>query len=1008
MAAILGIVASLVGPATEIGKCIAAPIKRQFSYLCCFSSIVQSLREEADKLEDARAELKMRVTTAENNAEVIVRQVRTWFENVNDIQMKMREIESEIESRGLSIKSRYSISKKAKTTAQVMKELRDGSSFNHVSQLAPSASTVSVPLGTTSEFESRKHIEDGIITTLRNKNVNMLGICGMGGIGKTTMAKRIMNRVREEDLFDEIVMVVVSQLVDVLKIQDDIAESLGLTLVDRSLSSRAHKLRIRLMCEKRILIVLDDIWKNLNLDDLGIPYERNFKGCTIVLTSRDRDVLRAMSAQKVFVVATLSKVEAWSLFRENIGTSLDDHKLLSVAHKIVKECKGLPLALVTVGVALKDRREEFIWEDALQQLKSSNPIDMPNVLEDVYKPLRLSYNFLESEHAKSLFLLCCLFPEDAHIPIQHLTFYCWGLRVFEELRNMVDARNRVWMLVEMLKNRFLLLDIEMEGFVQMHDVVRDVAIFIASDRGLVPKLSLMTWKEENSYNDCTWISSFLGERAELLKEMVLPNLRLLQIDNNRGENFQMNDYFFDGIRGLNVMSIACPSLRRLPHTTHLLKKLRTLVLHRCYCLDSIFVVGELESLEILVCDNCDSIEELPAEMKRLTRLRLLELSLCWKLKTIAPGVISSLVGLEELKMVMCFDKWEPEAMKEGKERKNAGLRELQSLSHLTYLKINVEDSTLAAEEMSLSAKLVKFDIRIGNYYITDFSAERFNKRICLQLTGDISLGHWINTLLRSTECLDSTGDGSNNLELSHAQNIRWLSLKKCSTMKYIAKPVDCSFAVFPLLEWLYLQELANLEEICSGFISSDSFQNLQYLRLKSLPALKHLWKSSNPYQNGISLCSNLCSIYIYHCDSIRNLFTLSAKDCLPQLEGLVLESCEMMEQVFLWNADDNKKGVAFTFPNLKSLVLRYLPRLSVFLKGIGSVEFPQLTELLIVGCPKMKSLVSYIGHDHNTCLHLLGNPKVCTVYIQLLVFCFIRKIRTWYKFNFISFADCIW
>ncbi|KAL8489982.1 hypothetical protein ACS0TY_025762 [Phlomoides rotata] len=362
------------------------------------------------------------VAAARRNNKVIVPGVETWLDDVNEIQAEMNAIEPEIrnlKSGCLAIMSRFSLSKKATKMAETMKNLQD--EHGKVGEIAlpalPAAMAPSIPLGQTYELESRKHFEEGIMATLREKKVRMMGICGMGGVGKTTMAKKIMSRAsreRGEGLFDEIVIVVVSQPVDMSRIQNEMAELLGLKLQVNGAFARAHELQKRLMNSKSILIILDDLWENLNLENLGIPDQKDLKDCTILLTSRNADVLGAMKVEKTFKMINLKAEEAWSLFKEKVGACADDPNLLSTAQHIVQECKGLPLALVTVGGALKDETNKAIWENSLQELKSSNP-DIQDFLEEVYNPLKLSYDLLKSEPTKLIFLMCCLFPEDHEI-----------------------------------------------------------------------------------------------------------------------------------------------------------------------------------------------------------------------------------------------------------------------------------------------------------------------------------------------------------------------------------------------------------------------------------------------------------------------------------------------------------------------------------------------------------------------------------------------------------------
>ncbi|KAL8513594.1 hypothetical protein ACS0TY_012897 [Phlomoides rotata] len=82
------IVLGVLGPAIELGKCIVVPIKRKFSYLCCFNSNVQNLNDEAKKPGDERAGLEMDVATAKNDAREVDPKVVSWLKVVNEIHKR--------------------------------------------------------------------------------------------------------------------------------------------------------------------------------------------------------------------------------------------------------------------------------------------------------------------------------------------------------------------------------------------------------------------------------------------------------------------------------------------------------------------------------------------------------------------------------------------------------------------------------------------------------------------------------------------------------------------------------------------------------------------------------------------------------------------------------------------------------------------------------------------------------------------------------------------------------
>ena len=110
----------------------------------------------------------------------------------------------------------------------------------------------------------------------------------------------------------------------------------------------------------------------------------------------------------------------------------------------------------------------------------SCPIKIEGMDEEVYKSIKSSYDFLKSE-AKSLLSLCSLHREDYNIEVEDLLKYGVGLDLFHNIHKIEDARYRVHTLVEGLKDSCFLLGGEDNGTVKVHDVIRDVVIYIAAE-----------------------------------------------------------------------------------------------------------------------------------------------------------------------------------------------------------------------------------------------------------------------------------------------------------------------------------------------------------------------------------------------------------------------------------------------------------------------------------------------------------------------------------------------
>ncbi|KAJ6314012.1 hypothetical protein OIU78_017630 [Salix suchowensis] len=275
---------------------------------------------------------------------------------------------------------------------------------------------------------------------LKDDNVNMIGLYGMGGVGKTTLVKEIGRRAKESQLFDVVLLATVSQNPNVMYMQDRMAESLDLCIDEKTTEGRANRLWQRLKTEKKLLVILDDVWKVVNLKEIGIPVGDDHRGCKVLLTSRDKDICSSMECQPLVFLSILSENEAWALFKINAGLRDEDSNLNTVAKKVARKCQGLPIALVTVGRALRGKSIDG-WEVASTKLKNSQLQNMER-------------------------------NEDYHIPIEDLTRYTVGYGIHQDVESIEDARKQVYVEIKTLKDCCMLLGTETEEDVKMHDLVR--------------------------------------------------------------------------------------------------------------------------------------------------------------------------------------------------------------------------------------------------------------------------------------------------------------------------------------------------------------------------------------------------------------------------------------------------------------------------------------------------------------------------------------------------------
>ncbi|XP_054790035.1 disease resistance protein SUMM2-like [Prosopis cineraria] len=140
-------------------------------------------------------------------------------------------------------------------------------------------------------LEWRKPILNSVVEALSDPNTHLIGVYGSHDEIKDTLLQRVRRRVQRDQLFDMVVTAAVTKYPDMRKIQEDIASQLGLTFIHVSKDKRAIELMHRVKNEQKILVVLCNLHKGLDLGKLGIPYGADHTGCKILLSSTSEDVL---------------------------------------------------------------------------------------------------------------------------------------------------------------------------------------------------------------------------------------------------------------------------------------------------------------------------------------------------------------------------------------------------------------------------------------------------------------------------------------------------------------------------------------------------------------------------------------------------------------------------------------------------------------------------------------------------------------------------------------------
>ncbi|KAG5255292.1 disease resistance protein [Salix suchowensis] len=929
---------------SKIAELLAGPIIKQFRYMFCFNNFVQEFNEQVMSLALALYRLQDVVDVAKRNAEEIEIDVNKWLEDAKNEMEGVNRLEKEKGKNGKCFTwcpkwiRLFKLSKALEKKTETLRKLEENSRDfrTKVSHKTPLQDIKFLPSKEFTPSESSKEAFEQIMKALKDDNVNMIGLYGMGG------------------LFDEVLSVTVSQNPNVMYIQDRMAESLGLQIDEKTIEGRANRLWQRLKTIKKILVILDDVWKVVDLKEIGIPFSDDHRGCKVLLTTRLRDICSYMECQQKVFLSILSENEAWALFKINAGLRDEDSTFNTVAKTVARECQGLPIALVTVGRALRDK-STVEWED--------------------------------------------------------LTRYAVGYGLHQDVESIEDARKQVYVEIKTLKDCCMLLGTETEEHVKMHDLVRDVAIQIASSKehGFMVKagIGLKEWPISNkSFEGCTTISLMGNKLAELPEGLVCPQLKVLLLELRHDLN--VPERFFEGMKEIEVLSLkgGCLSLQSLELSTNLL----SLLLIECKCYHHISL-RKLQRLKILGFIGLYYVGNLPDEIGELKELRLLDVSGCY-IGRIPVNLIGRLKKLEELMIegwgIIGYD---------STRGMNASLTELNSLSHLDVLSLKIPRVEFIPKDF-VFPRLLKYDIVLGNeysrtqyptstrLYLGDINITSLNEKTFKQLFPTVSQIVFSNVegldkIALSCDQMTIHGHGSQKDFLQRLEDVQvngcrdtrtLLELKRLPELKCIWKgPIR-----HVSLQSLVHLELLSLDKLTFIFTPSlaQCLDHLETLQIEYCSGLKHLISEKDDEMEIIPDSPGfpkLKTLYIIGCDKLEYVFPVSVSPSLLNLEEMKIVFGDNSKQIFYSGEGDalTRDGI-INFPQLRKLSFRG----DFFGPKNFTAQLPSLQVLTINGHDELGDLLAQLqdrrtGHELSLLrlknLHLSSLPDMRCIWKGLVL-----------------------
>ncbi|XP_031119414.1 disease resistance protein At4g27190-like isoform X2 [Ipomoea triloba] len=834
-------------------------------------------------------------------------QVEDWLSKVEELESNFNSLRSTVTESGITSDA-ASCSLHCKLSNNIAKQIvkakqliEEGKPFENMIVGVPVARPVQYMEVTSIQGQPTASTNLAkMMDLLRSEKYKRIGVWGMGGVGKTTLVKNLNNQLTNDPIFKIVIWVVVSQNATVESVQSKIAERLHMMNKEECKESMASRLYNKLKGE-RFLLILDDIWKEINLDVVGIPRPNEHIGNKIILTTRDFNVCQQMLTDIDFQVGRLHPEEAWKLFRETVEEEVvNDDQIKPMAKAIVEECDGLPLALIIVGASMRKKREIGLWECALHALQKSEPSHIRGVEEKVYKPLKWSYDSLQG--------------------------------LIDEQQNFEQQHNEVLRIVDYLKDSCLLERCHRSNHVKMHDVVRDVGVWISKSleegckainkagiSGVQISQQLFNCSERVKRvsfmeSDIEFLPNCNIQCAEASTLFLQGNRRLLEVPNT----------FLQGFPELRILELSETKIQFLPHSLLQLSKLQALCLQNCEGLLELPSLATLGMLQVLNCSG-SAITKLPEDFEKLTNLRWLDLSSTSKLRKISSEKLSNLRSLELLNMTGSAIKW---GMRKVND-KYVSFEKLLCLNQLISFQIDLEDiSHATAEHVSWLRRINSFFVNVSHK--RSYGQYRPNAKIVsfcgFVFSGDESIGwllvHAFSCEIRACKGVDLMLDNMvrSSVTIGPFVNLKGLAIYSCCiSVKRSSQGCVTECDLLPNLEGLAFCELTGLESI-------SDFSNFLGLRL-----------------------TKLRSIHVYKCYQLENVFTMDGTlHELAKLESIEIVRCEKLSEVFKNTSTNN------FVPMLKSLYLDGLPSLEEIC--IADESWNSLEHLTVQECSMLLKL----------------------------------------------------
>ncbi|GKV45228.1 hypothetical protein SLEP1_g52336 [Rubroshorea leprosula] len=779
-----------------------------------------------------------------------------------------------------------------------------------------------------------------------DKGYSVIPIVGMGGVGKTTLARFIYNEVGGS--FDPKVWVCVSDQFNILSITGSILKAVSndqCDLKDLSLSQLQDKLKEKLSY-KKFLLVLDDVWNEGSVpwDTLQKPFQFGSAGSKIIVTTRNENVAKTMDRKaQIYRLKPLEFEQCLpilaqqALGEKNFGAHPN---LKDVGEEIVKRCKGLPLVAKVMGGLLQRSLDLEYWKYIKNKM-----LNLQAQESGILPELMLSYHDLPS-YLKQCFAYCALFPQDYPFKKDELVMLWMAEGLLWQKpgeQNRLEEIGHQYF-CELLSRSFFE---QSSGEYVMHDLIHDLAQFVAGRTCHNAHTMLEVDKKSKvKFEKVRYLSFHCGgygisEKFEVLKEM--KSLRTLILASPEAcWRYLAKTVVLDMIpelRCLRALSLRGYYIRKLPDSIRDLKCLKYLDLSEIEIQSLPESIIFLLQLQTLLLFNCKSFSKFPVTIGKLINLHQLDIRGTDSLKEMPSGIAN-------LKDLLTLGKFIV-----GKENGSIKLSDLENLSQLEGELSILDLQNVSNAHDAKKARLDKIDGL--DWLLLQWTSDFDNSR---NEDKEMQVLSWLkpHPNLKSLSIICYGGkEWPSWISCPSFSNLSYLKLCECRRSTSLP-----SLGQLPALKELIVEGMDAIETVDSKFYGHETFQSLEKLELRDMSAWKE-WISTTGDGVGFSCllelvienCPKLIgqlpsqlscvtNLVIRRCPELR---CPSSSTSLQSLQKLNIEDCNV---VLLNSMADLTSLTSLEIKRISGLVC--LPK--SFVESLIAVENVRIEECLELTC----------------------------------------------------------